>query len=442
MKKYWNEEMETISEEKLRPLHEEKFKKQLAYTYENSQFYQRKFKEAGITIDDIKSLDDLKKLPFTEKDELRISQQELPPLGYHVTCPEDKIMKVYSTSGTSGVPVFIGLTKHDEVIWNEAGARAQYSIGFRPGSKVVLAVGTSFFGAHGFQAAIMHMGSTLIPIGAATDRIIDAFQHLKADCLLATPSYCIYLLDQLSKKGIDPLSLGLKTILVGGEPGGSDPTWRKKVEESFNASASETMGIGEMILQAFAECEKQQGMHYIAQGLIHIELIDPDTEKPIEFKDGVFGEMVFTALDKECMPLLRYRTRDHVQVWTSPCECGRTGFRIKIMGRTDDMMFVLGVNVYPSAIRDVIASLAPRTTGAIEILIDKPLPKVEPPVRIRVEYGKGVLDSDLPDLKKKIEELIREKLIFRSDVELVPEGTIPRYDYKGKLIRKLYEEKQ
>jgi len=213
------------------------------------------------------------------------------------------------------------------------------------------------------------------------------------------------------------------------------------VEGSFNARASETMGIGEMILQAFAECEKQEGMHYIAQGLIHIELIDPDTEEPIEFKDGGFGEMVFTALDKECMPLLRYRTRDHVQVWTSPCDCGRTGFRIKIMGRTDDMMIVLGANVYPSAIRDVIASLAPRTTGAIEILIDKPLPKVDPPVKIRAEYGKGVMDSDLPNLKKEIEVLIREKLIFRSDIELVPEGTIPRYDYKGKLIRKLYEEK-
>jgi phenylacetate-CoA ligase len=180
-------------------------------------------------------------------------------------------------------------------------------------------------------------------------------------------------------------------------------------------------------------------MHFNAQEFIICELIDPETGKVIEMKDGVEEELVYTLIDRECCPVLRFRTHDRLIVWTSPCECGRTSFRCRCIGRTDDMLIVLGVNVFPSAIKDVITSFAPRTTGQILILLDKPGPKVDPPVKIQVEYGPGV--TDLEQLKKKLEHELREKLLFRADVKLVPPDSLPRYEMKSKLVKKLYEER-
>jgi len=178
-------------------------------------------------------------------------------------------------------------------------------------------------------------------------------------------------------------------------------------------------------------------MHYTGQGLAHIELIDPDTGQHLEIKDGATGELVYTGLEHECMPLIRYRSRDHVQIAsTSKCECGRTGVRIKHLGRTDDMLTVLGVNVYPMAVKDVVSSFRPRVSGEIEIQLQKPGPVVEPPMKVNVELGEE--PGDLSRLKAEIDRTLREKLVFRADVELVSE--LPRYAYKGKLVRKLYEE--
>ena len=435
---YWNEEMETLPPERYHEVQEKALLKQLKYVWENSTFYQKKFKEAGIELGDIKGLDDLHKLPFTEKMELRDSQVADPPLGSHMTCTMRDVARIYSTSGTTGRPTFIGVTEHDIEVWREAACRAFWTGGFRPDSIIPLIV-SPFFIAASYADALQTIG-TVVPIGVgATDRLIAAFQFIGANATLATSSFPLHFASSLRKRGIEPRELGLRIILAGGEPGASTPTLRDAVEETFDCMFLEMMGNGDMCGQMWSECGYKKGMHFIAQGIVHPEIIDPDTGKVQEVKVGAKGELVYTSLDRECIPLVRFRTRDHIEVTQTDCECGRTGFGIRVIGRTDDMLNVQGVNVFPSAVRDNVASFAPRTTGAIEIQMHKAPPEGwKPPIHIRVEYGKD--PGDLDALKKEIEALIREKLIFRADLELVPADTLPKYEYKAKLVRKLYEE--
>jgi len=439
-REYWNKEMETLPPDRFHDVQEKALLRQLKYVWENSAFYQKKFGEAGVALGDIKRLEDLSKLPFTEKAELRESQLTAPPLGTHIASPMEKVKRIYSTSGTTGRPTFIGLTQRDVEVWREASARAFWTGGFRPDSIVPLVV-APFFIAASYADAIEAVG-TVVPIGVgATDRLIGSFQHIGANAFLATSSFPLHFAASLEKRGIDPKSLGIKVILAGGEPGAAIPSVRQKVEETFGCIFLEMMGNGDMCGEMWSECRYKKGMHFVAQGIVHPEIINPDTGEVLEVKEGTRGELVYTSLDRECIPLVRFRTRDHVEVTQTSCECGRTGFGIRVFGRTDDMIIVQGVNVYPAAVRDIIASFSPRTTGAIEIQLHTPPPEGwEPPIHIKVEYGKDA--GDLESLKKEIGALIREKLIFRANLELVPPDTLPKYEYKAKLVRKLYEEEK
>ncbi len=437
---YWDSKMETLSEKKFRLFQEKAFLDELNYVWKNSPFYQQKFSEAGLERNDIKGLDDLPKLPFTEKTELRDSQINHPPLGSHAIIPMKKVSRVYSTSGTTGRPTYIGLSHHDIKVWRESASRALWVGGFRPNSIVPLIV-APYLIADSYTDAIENIGATCLPTGVgATDRLIGAFQNIGANGLLATSSFPLHFARSLRKRGIDPKSLGLKIILAGGEPGASIPANRNKVEETFGCIFLEMMGNGDMAGEIWSECEYKSGMHFIAQGIVHPEIIHPETGEPFEIKEGTQGELIYTSIDRECMPLMRFRTRDHVIVTKTECECGRTGFGIRCIGRTDDMLIVQGVNVYPSAVKDVVSSLVPKTTGAIEIQLKKRPPDGwQPPIHIKVEYGKKI--ADILELKHEIEALIREKLIFRTDIELVPQDSLPKFEYKAKLVRKLYEEK-
>jgi phenylacetate-CoA ligase len=435
---YWNRKAETLSEKDYRLVQEKAFLNELNHVWKNSIFYQQKFRAAGLKRNDINGLDDLHKLPFTEKSELRDSQINHPPLGKHAIVPLEKISRVYSTSGTTGRPTYIGLTQHDIKIWRESASRALWTGGFRPKSIVPLIV-APYLIAHSYTDAIENIGATCLPTGVgATDRLIGAFQNIGANGLLATSSFPMHFARSLRKRGIEPKSLGIKIILAGGEPGASIPAIRHKVEETFACIFLEMMGNGDMAGEIWSECEYKRGMHFIAQGIVHPEIINPESGDPLEISEGTQGELIYTSIDRECMPLIRFRTRDHVIVTQTGCECDRTGFGIRCIGRTDDMLIVQGVNVYPAAIRDVVSSLVPDTTGAIEIQLKKQPPEGwEPPIHIKVERGKGT--DDLLELKQKIEALIREKLIFRTDVELVAPNSLPKFEYKARLVRKLYE---
>ena len=434
---YWNEKMETLSPDQYHEVQQKALLKQLAYVWQNSKFYQKKFAESGIELTDIKALEDLSRLPFTEKAELRESQLEAPPLGTHVACAPEKIKRIYSTSGTTGRPTFIGVTQRDIEVWREAACRAFWTGGYRPDSKVPLVV-APFFIAASYADAIETIG-TLIPIGVgATDRLIGAFQNIGANAFLSTSSFPLHFGASLKKRGIEPRSLGIKYILAGGEPGAAIPSVRQKVEEMFGCIFLEMMGNGDMCGQMWSECRYKHGMHFVAQGIVHPEIIDPETGEAQRIEEGARGELVYTSIDRECIPLVRFRTRDHVEVTQTSCECGRTGFGIRVFGRTDDMIIVQGVNVYPAAVRDTVAGLSPRTTGAVEIQLYEPPPDGwNPPIHIKIEHGPEA--GGLEQLKSELEGLIREKLIFRANVELVPPDSLPKFEYKAKLVNKHYE---
>jgi phenylacetate-CoA ligase len=436
-KKYWNEKMETLSADEYIKVQEDALLKELDYVWQHSVFYQEKFKDAGIEPGDIKGLDDLKKLPFTEKHEIRESLASAPPLGKHVAANMGNVIRVYSTSGTTGNPTYIGLTFHDRDVWMETAMRAMWTCGMRPEHIVPLPIGT-FFIAASYGEAIEYLVSTLVPVGVgATDRFLGAVSNLGANFVLSTASFPLYLINYCQKKGLDGVALGIRGFMVGGEPGGGIPHVRKKIEDAFGANVQECMGNGDMLGLMWGECGYKNGMHFIGQGACHPEIIDPETGEVLEPEDGLTGELVYTSIDRECQPLIRFRTRDHVIVTQTECECGRTGYCVKCIGRTDDMLIISGVNVYPSAVRDVVGMLLPRVTGEIQIQLHEPPPAVQPPMKIKVEHGKE--PGDLTSLKSEIQNLLRDKLIFPSDVELVPPGTLPKFEYKAKLVEKVYE---
>jgi len=433
---FLNRRLETMSSDELRAVQEGKFLKQLDYVLERSPFYQRKFAEAGIERGDIKGLSDLPKIPFTEKDELRKSQEDHPPLGSHAAADMLDVMRIHSSSGTTGVPTFIGITKQDHQVWTEITARSLFTQGLRRSDVVIHAVGLSFFvGGLPVKDAIEYLGATFVPIGTgASDRVVMTARRLGANVLHSTPSYALYLAEYVAKKyGMSPSELGFRKFVVGAEPGGGVPSIRKKIQDDFGSVVLEGMGNSDAAPIIFGECRFQDGMHFCAQEYIVCELIDPETGQVLEMADGVQGELVYTLIERESCPVLRFRTRDRVTVWSSRCSCGRTSFRVRCIGRTDDMLVVRGVNLFPSAIKDIVASFSPRTTGDMIVDLDGPGPAVEPPVKVQVEYGSAA--GDLAKLKTELEQEIRNRLVVKSEVQLVPQGTLPRFEMKAKLVK-------
>jgi phenylacetate-CoA ligase len=435
---FWNRKIETMSLDELRAVQEERLLKQLQYTCSASEFYRRKFDAAGVKLEDIKSLDDVAKLPFTSKEEIRESLDSRKPLGKHIAVRPEDVIRIHSSTGTTGKPTYTGITLHDREVWTEIVSRTLFAQGIRSNSRVVHGFGLSFFvGGLPLKDAVENIGATFIPVGTgASDRIFSSIIDLEADVLLCTPSYAIYLAEFAKQRGIDPGTLSIKRISSGAEPGVGIPSVKRKiVEEWGGAKVTEGLGNADMAPIIFGECEVEQGMHFCGQEYIVPEIIDPETGDVVEMVDGAEGELVYTSIDRECCPLLRFRTRDHVIVRTSPCSCGRTSFRIRCVGRTDDMLIVLGVNVFPSAIRDVVGGFRPDTTGEIQVVLDEPGPKAAPPLQIQVEYGNS-FKGDLSQLKRKIETVLRDKLVFQAKVHLVEEGALPRYEMKAQLIKK------
>ncbi len=424
----------------LRRLQSEKFQKQVHYVYEKSDFYRSKLHSAGIKPDDIRDVSDLAKLPFTYKDELRSSQAAAPPLGLHAAVPMENIIRIHASSGTTGRPTYVGITKHDHEVWTDIIARVLYVKGVRRESRAVFAMGLSFFVGSSLKEGIERLGATFIPIGTgASDRVIASIIDLKADVLFCTPSYAFYLAEHARNKwGKDPKELGIKLMLVGGEPGGGLPEIRKRIETEWSCTVREAMGNADMAPVLFGECWRQQGMHFVAPDYVICEIIDPETGKSFDMSQDCTGELVYTSIDRECVPLLRFRTRDLVRVETSPCSCGLNSFRLRCIGRTDDMLIVRGVNVFPSAIKDVVSEFYPRTTGEIQVLLHQRPPLVEPPLPIQVEHGDGLSREELSALKGELEQTLRSRLTFTPNITLVPPQTLPRFEMKAKLVKEMH----
>ncbi len=427
--------VETASADEVRALQDRKLRSQMAYLKAHSSFAARKLASAGAGFEDIRSVDDLAGLPFTTKQELRDSQRLRPPFGSHAAATRERIVRVHASSGTTGVPSYIPVTAHDSALWREAIRRVFYCQGVRPTSTVAMGFSIGFFvGGIPLAQGIEDLGATFLPIGAgATDRLLDSIALMEADVLACTPSYALYLAEAARGRGINVAALPVKRLTVGAEPGGGVPAIRRQIEETWQATVTESVGNGDVVPVYAAESDVRDGCHFLTPDMVAMEIIDPDSGAVLPLdRDGVEGEMVFTHIDREAAPLLRFRSNDRVVVRTSPCGNGRTGPRIRVVGRTDDLLIVRGVNVWPSAIQDVVAGFRPDTTGALRIVLPKPGPAADPPLPIEVEHGEEA--RNLPALARALETALREKLIFTARVELVPPGTLPRSTMKTRLV--------
>jgi phenylacetate-CoA ligase len=403
------------------------YRAQIARLFERSPFYRGKLQAAGFrSAKDAGGLQDIGALPFTEKDELRTSQLEHPPLGDYAAIELSQAARVYSTSGTSGVPLYIPLTKGDVDDWREIGRRTYSRNGLKAGEAVVTTYGAGPFVAGASLAAFEAIGCAHVPAGVGnTERVLSALRLLRPQALACTPSYGMALAEQAAAKGVDTRCL--ERIIVGGEPGGGEDGFRKKLQSMFSAKVYEIMGIGDIAASLWGECPEQAGMHFSADGVVHVELIEPESGKGLALEDGASGELVYTHLKREAAPLLRFRSRDHVRVWTSKCGCGRASLRVRCIGRTDDMLIVRGVNVFPSAVREVVARFQPQVTGAIMIRPARHGVKQEPPLKVLVEAASA-------DLAGRLTKEIRDSLVFTPRVEIVAPGSLPRSDYKSRLV--------
>jgi phenylacetate-CoA ligase len=438
---YWNAAIETMPWSEVEAMQEQKLRRQLDYVVARAPFYRKKFADAGADSAKVGTLHDLRQLPFTRKEELRESQITSPPLGDYSAAALGETIRIHSSSGTTGRPSYVGITRHDQQLWTESVSRVYYCEGVRVEDVVIHGFGLGFFvGGLPLKDGIENIGATFVPIGTgASDRLVTAVQDLGGTILTCTPSYANYLAEHVREKlDADPRDLGIRRILLGAEPGGGIPAVRDRIAKDYGAFVTESLGNADLIPVYAANCDELAGNHFVAPDQLILEVIDPDSEAVLGWEDGVEGELVATHIDRECVPLVRFRVADRILVRSSPCKCGRTGPRLTCVGRTDDMLIVAGVNVWPSAVKDVITGLFPRTTGALQILLPAPGPRVDPPLQIQVEFGAEA--TDLEALKGEIEQLLRDKLIVKTQVELVPPETLPRFEMKAQLIRKLYQD--
>jgi phenylacetate-CoA ligase len=403
------------------------YREQLAYLLERSAFYRDKL--GLLSADDAGGLDRIAELPLTEKDELRATRTADNPFGSHLCADPSEIVRIYSTSGTTGVPSYIPLTAGDLDNWITGSARSYAASGVAPGERIVSTYNAGPFAAGAALASFDRIGLTHIPVGTGnTERLLAAIELLRPEAAVLTPSYAAHLLDQ----DLDLAGSSVRRVLVAGEPGGGEPAFRAMLEEGWGAKVTEAMGIGDIGVSLWGECEQQDCMHLGARGFVHAELIDPVSGEAIEMEDGASGELVLTHLRHQAAPLLRFRTRDHVQVRTSPCPCGRTGPRVRCIGRTDDMLIVRGVNVFPSAVREVVSTFSPDVSGHILVKPDAPGVKQDPPLPVSVELARDRTAD--PALADAIREKLRSVLLVQTQVDLVPWGSLTRSEYKSKLV--------
>jgi phenylacetate-CoA ligase len=405
---------------------DQSFREQLAYLLERSAFYREKL--AGV---EPIGLAGIAELPLTDKQELRATCTPENPIGAHLCANRSELVRMYSTSGTTGTPSYVPLTAQDLENWITGSSRSYAASGISAGQRIVSTYNAGPFVAGAALAGFERLGLCHIPFGTGnSERLVQAVEQLQPEAIVLTPSYAAH----LAERNPELAASSVERVLVAGEPGGGEPAFRAKVEAGWGAKVTEAMGIGDIGVSLWGECEEQNGMHLGARGFVHAELIDPETGVALELEDGATGELVLTHLRHRAAPLLRFRTRDHVRVWTSPCRCGRTSPRVRCIGRTDDMLVVRGVNVFPSAVREVVSAFAPQVSGHILVRPQGPGVKQEPPLPVSVELARGATANAA--LAEAIREKLRNVLVVQTRVELVPWGSLRRSEYKSKLVER------
>ena len=427
----WDREVETAAPEETFARAAAAWEKQLGHLLDGSAFYRRKLREAGAATTPV-SLADLHRLPFTTKDELKQATEEGPPFGSNLGVAPERVKRVYQTSGSTGAPSVIALTRADIETWTAIGTRTYYATGIHDHSAVISTFGAGPFVAGHTHFVLSRIESRSVPVAPGdTDRVLFGLRAGLADTLIGTPSFAQYLANRIEHDESGERPLNLTHIVTGGEPGGGIPAVRDHIQDVLGVTVNEVMGIGDVAPSLFGECPHQQGMHFCGTGYIWPELVDPETRVAVPIEEGAVGELAYTNLAREAMPVVRFLSADIVRIEGTTCDCGRTSFRMRCIGRRDDMFIVRGVNVYPTAILAVIGNFRPAVTGRARVVRSGPGVSLEPPIPIEVEIpNQATVDSDLAT---RIETEVRARLTFRCRVALIPEARFGDSSYKTRL---------
>lgn len=424
----WNTQMECADRESMRALQLDKLQRTVKHEYENVAPYRKKMDEVGVKPEDIKTLDDIRKLPFTTKEDLA----ENYPTGLFAK-PMHDIMRIQASSGTTGKPKIAGYTKNDLDMWGECVARSLTMAGADKDSIVHVSYGYGLFtGGLGAHIGAETIGATVIPMSSGnTQKQIMFLKDMKSTILCCTPSYALTIAEGVAKEGIKPEELALKAGVFGAEP------WtqgmRDKIEAGLGIKAHDIYGLSEIMGPGVStSCDENNGMH-IQEDYFYPEIIDPDTLEPVP--DGEKGELVITTIGKEGMPLIRYRTRDICYLMREKCACGRTTVRMsRVFGRTDDMLIIRGVNVFPSQVETVIAKFDKELTMNYKLYIGRK--NNTDTFELGVEMAEGLAIDDIKfaeALKGRVEHALRDMLGIGCKVRLLNAGTLPRSE--GKAVR-------
>jgi len=425
---YWNEHIECMPAGQMRELQSRRLQDTVFRVYQNVPFYKKKMQQMGVAPEDIRSIDDIKFLPFTTKDDLR----ENYPYGLFAA-PMSEIIRIHASSGTTGKPTVVGYTRNDITNWSEVAARALTSAGANSHSVVQVAYGYGLFtGGLGMHYGVEKLGGSVIPIsGGNTKRQIMIMKDFGTTVLCCTPSYALYLAEVMAEMGVDPRELQLKSAILGAEPWSEE--MRKDIESKLGIMAIDIYGLSEITGPGVScECDRQVGMH-INEDMFYPEIINPQTLQPMG--EGEHGELVFTTILKEGIPLIRYRTRDITRLDRKVCECGRTSVRMhKVMGRSDDMLIIRGVNVFPTQIESVLDRFTELSLNyVIYVTREKSVDMLE----VKVELSENLYSDEVKEierLQRRIEAEIHTVLNINVKVTLVGPKAIERSEGKAKRV--------
>jgi phenylacetate-CoA ligase len=426
--KYYNQEMECLAADEKRELQSQRLIEVVHRVYNNVAPYRAKMDAIGLRPEDIKSIDDIKKLPFTTKQDLRDNY----PFGMFAA-PKSEIIRVHASSGTTGKLTVVGYTRKDIEDWAESCARAIVSVGGDANSTVHIAYGYGLFtGGLGMHYGAEKLGAVAVPVSSGnTGRQLQLLKDFEADIICCTPSYAVYLAEEMEKLGIKPEDMSIKYGIFGAEPWTDE--MRKEIESKLKIKAFDIYGLSEISGPGVAvECEYQCGSH-IQDDMFYPEIVDENTLEPLPY--GQKGELVFTTLTKEGIPLIRYRTRDITALDNTPCKCGRTGVRInRIAGRTDDMLIIRGVNVFPSQIESVLMK---EKDIALHYHITVDRINTLDTMQIDIELADAVAFDEIKkieSLKKRLVAEISSAIGINAEIRLVSSGSIKRSEGKAQRV--------
>jgi phenylacetate-CoA ligase len=429
-KKYWDEKIETMPREELEALQLEQLKEIVKYSYENSPYYKRAFDEAGVKPEDIETLADLAKFPFVDKQTERETQGVGSFLGEMCAVPEDDVVYVSASSGSTGVPTLSPFTKNDFDEWQDVQSRLFYAAGMRKSDRYVHALNFTLFVGGPDVIGAQNLGALCIWSGTVpSERLLFILKEFKPTVIWTTPSYAWYLGETAKKNGIDPAKdLAINRIIVAGEAGGSIEATRNAIESLWDAKLYDFFGISDIFGACAGMCEERDGLH-IAEDHILVEVIDLETGEILP--PGERGELIMTTLRKHARPMIRFRTGDIGYINKDKCKCGRTHTRINIVGRKDDMFIVSGVNVFPSDIEYVIRGLSGITGEYVIRVFEKDFT-----ARYKIQIEKSH-DNDETDeaLAARVSAAIKTRIGVKPyEVEVLKDGELPRATHKAKRL--------